>query len=191
MHRRFGDALAHQVIADLPRTREAAASLDVLMAAHRHELAAVLIEPLVQGAGGMLTHAPEVLAEGRPPRPCSWTAADRRRGVSRASGGRGTMFACEQAGVTPDLICLSKALTGGTMGLAATVATREVFDAFWSDDPGFALMHGPDFHGQPAGLRGGGREPRPFRARAATGRRPALSRFASTTDSAGYADARA
>jgi adenosylmethionine-8-amino-7-oxononanoate aminotransferase len=60
-------------------------------------------------------------------------------------GRTGTMFACEAAHVTPDIVTLSKALTGGTMALAATVATRKIFDAFWSDDPNHALMHGPTF----------------------------------------------
>jgi adenosylmethionine-8-amino-7-oxononanoate aminotransferase len=60
-------------------------------------------------------------------------------------GRTGTMFACEAAQVTPDIITLSKALTGGTLGLAATVANRKVFDAFWSDDPKKALMHGPSY----------------------------------------------
>ena len=55
------------------------------------------------------------------------------------------MFACEAAGVTPDIITLSKALTGGTLPLAATIATRKVFEAFWSDDPKKALMHGPSY----------------------------------------------
>lgn len=55
------------------------------------------------------------------------------------------MFACEAAGVVPDIITLSKALTGGTLPLAATVATQKVFGAFWSDDPKKALMHGPTF----------------------------------------------
>jgi len=60
-------------------------------------------------------------------------------------GRTGTMFACEQADVVPDIITLSKALTAGTLPLAATVATQKVFDAFWSDDPEKALMHGPTF----------------------------------------------
>jgi adenosylmethionine-8-amino-7-oxononanoate aminotransferase len=60
-------------------------------------------------------------------------------------GRTGTMFACEAAGVVPDIITLSKALTGGTLPLAATIARRKVFDAFWSDDPAHALMHGPTF----------------------------------------------
>jgi adenosylmethionine-8-amino-7-oxononanoate aminotransferase len=57
------------------------------------------------------------------------------------------MFACEAAGVVPDIVTLSKALTGGTLPLAATIARRNVFDAFWSDDPAHALMHGPTFMG--------------------------------------------
>ena len=60
-------------------------------------------------------------------------------------GRTGTMFACETAGVAPDIVTLSKALTAGTLGLAATVATKKVFDAFWSDDPKKALMHGPSY----------------------------------------------
>jgi adenosylmethionine-8-amino-7-oxononanoate aminotransferase len=62
-------------------------------------------------------------------------------------GRTGTLFACEAAGVVPDIITLSKALTGGTLPLAATVASKKVFDAFWSDDPLHALMHGPTFMG--------------------------------------------
>ena len=64
-------------------------------------------------------------------------------------GRTGTMFACEQADIVPDIITLSKALTGGTMALAATIATKRVFDAFLSDDPGAALMHGPTYMANP------------------------------------------
>jgi adenosylmethionine-8-amino-7-oxononanoate aminotransferase len=132
------------VFADLPRTPDQAAALDALLKARGHELAAVIVEPLVQGAGGMRFHAPDVLAE--------LARIVRRHGllliadeVFTGFGRTGTMFACEQAGVVPDIICLSKALTGGTLALAATVATGEVFEAFLSDDPAFALMHGPTF----------------------------------------------
>jgi adenosylmethionine-8-amino-7-oxononanoate aminotransferase len=62
-------------------------------------------------------------------------------------GRTGTMFACEQAGVVPDIVTLSKALTGGTLPLAATIARKKVFEAFWSDDPKHALMHGPTYMG--------------------------------------------
>jgi adenosylmethionine-8-amino-7-oxononanoate aminotransferase len=118
------------------------------LSARGDELAAVIVEPLVQGAGGMRFHAPDVLAD--------LARIVRRHGlpliadeVFTGFGRTGTMFACEQAGVVPDIICLSKALTGGTMTLAATVATTEVFEGFLSDDPAFALMHGPTFMANP------------------------------------------
>ena len=69
--------------------------------------------------------------------------------------------------MVPDIITLSKALTGGTLPLAATVARRHVFEAFWSDDPGQALMHGPTYMGNALGLRGGQCLARSVRARAA------------------------
>lgn len=148
MHRRFGAYLPAQVFCDLPRTREQEAALDATLARHRHELAAVIVEPLVQGAGGMLTHPPEVLA--------TVARLARRHGLPLIAdeiftgfARTGTLFACEQAEVVPDILCLSKALTGGTMALAATVATTDIFSAFWSDDPAAALMHGPTFMANP------------------------------------------
>jgi adenosylmethionine-8-amino-7-oxononanoate aminotransferase len=148
MHARFGAWLPPQLFANLPRTRAEAAALDALLAAHHDELAAVIVEPLVQGAGGMRFHTPETLSV--------LAKIVRRHGlpliadeVFTGFGRTGSMFACEQAGVVPDIICLSKALTGGTMALAATVATTEVFEAFLSDDPAFALMHGPTFMANP------------------------------------------
>jgi adenosylmethionine-8-amino-7-oxononanoate aminotransferase len=148
MHRRFGAYLPTQVFCDLPRTPEQDAALDAALARHRRDLAAVIVEPLVQGAGGMLTHPPEVLA--------TVARLARRHGLPLIAdeiftgfARTGTLFACEQAGVVPDILCLSKALTGGTMALAATVATTEIFSAFWSDDPAAALMHGPTFMANP------------------------------------------
>lgn len=148
MHRRFGAWLPDQVFCDVPRNAEQADALDAAMGRHRESLAAVIVEPLVQGAGGMLMHPPEVLAaiarlaakHGLP------LIADE---IFTGFGRTGTLFACEQAGIVPDIICLSKALTGGTMTLAATVARSHVFDAFWSDDPAAALMHGPTFMANP------------------------------------------
>jgi len=69
--------------------------------------------------------------------------------VATGFGRTGTMFACEQAGVAPDIMCVGKALTGGALGLAATVAQGDVFEAFLSDDPDAALMHGPTFMANP------------------------------------------
>jgi adenosylmethionine-8-amino-7-oxononanoate aminotransferase len=106
------------------------------------------VEPLVQGAGGMKFHDAETLA--------AIARIAERHGcllildeIMTGFGRTGTMFACEQAGIIPDIICLSKALTGGTIALAATVARHSVFDAFWSDDPAAALMHGPTFMANP------------------------------------------
>ena len=148
MHARFGDWLPGQIFADLPRDAGGGAGLDELLAARRHELAGVIIEPLVQGAGGMIFHDPGVLAEVA--RLC------RRHGllliadeVFTGFGRTGSMFACEQAEVVPDVLCLSKALTGGVMPLAAVLARSEVFEAFWSDDPAAALLHGPTFMANP------------------------------------------
>lgn len=150
MHRRFSGALPRHVVTRLPVGEAGTAAFEDALARHAHELAAIIVEPLVQGAGGMLFHRPDVLRRLR-------TAADRygllliADEVFTGFGRTGTLFACDAAGVVPDIVALSKALTGGTMGLAATVARSSVFDAFWSDDPGDALMHGPTFMANPLG----------------------------------------
>jgi len=148
MHAHFGGYLPQQIFADLPRDADALAELDTLMGTHRGEIAAVMIEPLVQGAGGMKFHAPQILADV--------ARLARRHGllliadeIFTGFGRTGTMFACEQAGIVPDILCLSKALTGGTLALAATVARTELFETFWSDEPAHALMHGPTFMANP------------------------------------------
>ncbi|WP_419830281.1 adenosylmethionine--8-amino-7-oxononanoate transaminase [Methylobacterium sp.] len=148
MHRRFGAYLPSQVFCDLPRSLAETEALDAALAAHRETLVAVIVEPLVQGAGGMVLHPPEVLA--------TVARLARRHGLPLIAdeiftgfGRTGSLFACEQAGIVPDILCLSKALTGGTMALAATVARTEVFEAFWSEDPAAALMHGPTFMANP------------------------------------------
>lgn len=131
-------------ITNLPDDDGSAASLEKLLEERGDTVAGIIIEPLVQGAGGMTFHDVSVLHGLR-------SLADRHNvllifdEIFTGFGRTGTMFACEQAGVTPDIITLSKALTGGTLPLAATVATRKVFDAFWSDDPKKALMHGPTY----------------------------------------------
>lgn len=146
MHRLFQGVMPEQLLADLPRDEASRAALAALLDRHRHEIAAVIVEPLVQGAGGMRFHAPDTLR----------AVADlcREAGVllildeiMTGFGRTGTVFACEQAGVTPDIVTLSKALTGGTLPLAATVARRAVFDAFLSDRAEAALMHGPTYMG--------------------------------------------
>ncbi|HEY5412259.1 MAG TPA: adenosylmethionine--8-amino-7-oxononanoate transaminase [Caulobacteraceae bacterium] len=150
MHALFAGALQPHVIVDLPRDAESAAAFDAALDAHGHELAAIIVEPLVQGAGGMIFHEPEVLQRLR-------AAADRHGlwlifdEIFTGFGRTGSMFAFEQAGVRPDIITLGKGLTGGTLPLAATVASGEVAAAFWSDDPAKALMHGPTYMANPLG----------------------------------------
>ncbi len=144
MHSLFAGVLPPQPVIALPRPGDSVAAFDRFLEQHAGTLAAILVEPLVQGAGGMLFHDAAVLRHLR-------QAADRYGlllifdEIFTGFGRTGTMFACEQAGVTPDIITLSKALTSGTMALAATVARRAVFEAFWSDDPQQALMHGPTY----------------------------------------------
>jgi adenosylmethionine-8-amino-7-oxononanoate aminotransferase len=144
MHALFAGLLPQQFVVDLPDTDERTATLEALLTQRADEIAAIVVEPLVQGAGGMVVHGPDVLRRLR-------ALADKYDvllifdEIFTGFGRTGTMFACDAAGVVPDILTLSKALTGGTLPLAATVATQKVFDAFWSDDPQKALMHGPTF----------------------------------------------
>lgn len=146
MHRHFQGLLPEQIILDLPDNDESEAALDAVLAERAGEIAGIIVEPLVQGAGGMLFHDASVLKRLR-------ALADRYQmllifdEIFTGFGRTGAMFACESADVVPDIITLSKALTGGTLPLAATIARRRVFEAFWSDDPTHALMHGPTYMG--------------------------------------------
>jgi len=148
MHGLFAKVLPQQLIVDLPLDALSRQTFDGLLERYAKELAGIIVEPLVQGAGGMLFHPPQVLRHLR-------AAADRYGlllifdEIFTGFGRSGTLFACEAAGVRPDIITLSKALTGGTIGLGATVATNQVFEAFLSDVPDHALMHGPTFMANP------------------------------------------
>jgi adenosylmethionine-8-amino-7-oxononanoate aminotransferase len=146
MHGLFKGYLPQQIIADVPRTTDQQAEFLRLLRAHRNEVAAVIIEPLVQGAGGMKFHEPDVLRflrQACDEADCLLILDEIMTGFGRI----GPMFACAEAEMVPDIITLSKALTGGTLPLAATVARKHVFEAFLSDDPSKALMHGPTYMG--------------------------------------------
>lgn len=150
MHSLWTDVLASQVFAPAPPAEfdEAyVAELDRLVGEHAHELAAVIIEPVVQGAGGMRFHPPAYVAALR--------EITRRHGVllicdeiATGFGRTGTLFACDAAGITPDILCVGKALTGGYLTLAAMLCTDEVALTISTSEQG-ALMHGPTFMGNP------------------------------------------
>jgi adenosylmethionine---8-amino-7-oxononanoate aminotransferase len=148
MHGLFAGVMPAQHIAPLPRDAATEAALEAVLARHGGEIAAILVEPRVQGAGGMLFHDDQVLARLR-------RIADRHDTllifdeIFTGFGRTGSLFACEGSGVTPDIVTLSKALTGGALPLSAAVASGKVFEAFWSDDPGAALMHGPTYMANP------------------------------------------
>jgi adenosylmethionine-8-amino-7-oxononanoate aminotransferase len=145
-HDIFRGLLPEHFVVDLPRDEASAKELDRVLQRHGGRVAALIVEPLVQGAGGMHFHDAATLQRIR-------AAADRHGlllifdEIFTGFGRTGQMFACAAAGVLPDIITLGKAVTGGTLPLAATVARKHVFEAFWSDDPKKALMHGPTYMG--------------------------------------------
>jgi len=145
IHDVFREAYPHHTIIDIGREPEPdLTSLARFLERQAGEYAGIIVEPLVQGAGGMIFRSEKLLRSLRQ----LADGADQILifdEIFTGFGRTGTLFAYEQAGTSPDVITLSKALTGGTLPLAATVATRKVFDAFWSDDPKTALMHGPTY----------------------------------------------
>lgn len=148
MHSLFAGVMPAQHVVDLPVDAASEAALDAMLAQNGGEIAAMIVEPRVQGAGGMLFHGDEVLVALR-------RLADKHGvllifdEIFTGFGRTGDLFACTGSGVTPDIVTLSKALTGGTLPLSAAIARRHVFEAFWSDDAGAALMHGPTYMANP------------------------------------------
>jgi adenosylmethionine-8-amino-7-oxononanoate aminotransferase len=153
MHERFTAVLARHLFADRPRSRfgEGLRPGDIdgfveLIETHRREIAAVILEPIVQGAGGMWFYSADYLRAVAElcARHDVLLIADE---IATGFGRTGRLFACEHAGVAPDILCLGKALTGGYIGMAATLATQRVARGVSAD--GGVLMHGPTFMGNP------------------------------------------
>jgi adenosylmethionine-8-amino-7-oxononanoate aminotransferase len=149
MHALFAGALARQHVVDLPTDEESAARLEQVLARNT-DIAAVIVEPMLQGAAGMRMHDAATLRRIR-------DLCDAHNAllifdeIFTGFGRLGAMFAADLAGVTPDIVTLGKALTGGVAPLAATVASGRVYAAFHSDDAGKALMHGPTYTGHALG----------------------------------------
>ena len=158
MHRLFAGYLPRQVFVRPPEgmgrgrgdirysVEQAVEELAAALREHAHEVAAFVCEPLVQGAGGFNLYPPAYLTEAR--RLCDehgvLLVCDE---VATGFGRTGTLFACEHARMTPDILVLAKGLTAGYLGMSATLATSRVFEAFLGDGPERAFMHGPTFMG--------------------------------------------
>ena len=120
MHKALSSALAPQYLADIPFDESEFAELDASLSASRHVAAALIIEPLVQCAGGMRFHDPAVLAGLHAlakQHDILFIADEIATGFWRT----GLRFGCEEAGISPDILCMGKALTGGTIGMGATL----------------------------------------------------------------------
>jgi len=144
MHSPFTGFMPMQFAVDIPTDELAFEEFDSLLKAHSSQLAAIIIEPLAQMAGGMKFHSPDVLAEIyriTKKHELLFIADEIATGFART----GYMFAVEEAGITPDIMCIGKALTGGILGMAATCASAAVFDAFSEH----AFMHGPTYMANP------------------------------------------
>ena len=154
MHKIFSGVLPKYYFADRPQCRFAdpwqpddIRSIQSIIEQHHESLCAVIVEPIVQGAGGMRFYHPEYLRQLR--KLCDHydmlLVADE---IATGFGRSGKLFACNHAEISPDIMCLGKALTGGTMTLAATLATRRIEQTIASVPPG-VFMHGPIFMGNP------------------------------------------
>lgn len=147
-YKAFKSTLSMQYVVDLPRDEYGFAEFTELLSGIHGTVAGIIIEPLVQGAGGMIFHSPDILAEiARLAKAHDILfIADE---IAVGFGRTGTMFACAEANVEPDILCLGKALTGGMIGMAATLATDEIFSAFLDNKADKAFMHGPTYMANP------------------------------------------
>jgi adenosylmethionine---8-amino-7-oxononanoate aminotransferase len=154
LHQMFGGVIQKQFYADAPATgfdetwnEDDIKGMEQILHDHHKEIAAIILEPVLQGAGGMRFYSPEYLKRAK--------ELSREHNVlfiadeiATGFGRTGSLFACEKAGISPDIMCVGKAITGGYMSLAATIATKEVAETISSGKEG-AFMHGPTFMANP------------------------------------------
>jgi adenosylmethionine-8-amino-7-oxononanoate aminotransferase len=148
MHKSFNEYMPKQFGMRLPADEYDFSEFEMMVEGIQSTVAGVIIEPLVQGAGGMKFHSPDILAEVfRIAKKYNLLfIADE---VMTGFGRTGNMFSHQEAAIEPDIMCLGKALTGGVMGCAVTMAKEHIFEAFLGDDMSKALMSGPTFMANP------------------------------------------